>query len=92
MSDPEYLSTLTADEARRAELVQSLTAAACILMGRDSQWYGARLHCQSDAEAFRCVQHGLALRQLAQRLCGHARLAGDGSCRYCEAVMACEGA
>ncbi len=90
MSDRIFLHAIATDEKTRAELVEPLRFAASILENDQlAESLGYYLHCRREAPesaaaaAFTAAATARQLRDLAQRLCDHARISADGSCRYC---------
>jgi len=79
MTTPKYLTTLD-DEAARATLVEHLRCAHGILTGAALD-YGPEINVR--------VAHvtAAALLDVAQRLCAHVRVSGDGRCRYCSTLI-----
>lgn len=95
MSDLEWLRALPTDGDQRQRYVESLRMAASILENRAGHWgfhldtgIGQSTPGAEGAMAFAACKTARELRDLAQRLCDHARGDGDGCCRYCEVRFA----
>jgi hypothetical protein len=75
-----YLNSIATDTAARSTLVEDLRTASVLLTGEHRDYREATLARVS----FRLARR---LREIAQRLCDHDRIAPDGVCRYCEVVI-----
>jgi hypothetical protein len=75
-----FLRQLAENDDDRARHVEVLRHAAALLTETGIELSG---------EMRVRVAHRLAvdLRDAAQRLCDHARVSGDGRCRYCETLI-----
>lgn len=74
-----FLDLLDTDDRERGRLVEALRASAAILDG-SSPW-GDHL------DEVVGLQLAPKLRDMAQRLCDHARISSDGTCRYCDVLL-----
>lgn len=77
-----YLARIESDHTYRTTLVEMLRSAASTLDGsaRDIGFDELTL-------AKVGIKQARALRYAASQLCDHVRMSGDGTCRYCEAVI-----
>ena len=75
-----YLQQIATDDNARSSLVEDLRFASALLTGES--------RCVDEAHLVRCsFRLARRLREVAQRLCDHARINSDDTCRYCEGVV-----
>ncbi len=96
MADRAFYEALATSPEARQRCVEPLRFAASILENNaDCRLYylDCRGRTPESAATAAHAAHATArdLRLLAQRLCDHCRLNSDGTCRYCDAVMAVPG-
>jgi hypothetical protein len=80
MNKTRLLERIATDGHYLAGLIEDLRMAAALLTGEHPD-FGELTRTKV---GFRIARR---LREVGQRLCDHARVTGDDTCRYCEAVV-----